>query len=279
MAAIEIRNLVKTFGSRCRAVDGVSLRLEQGEMAGLIGASGSGKSTLLRHVSGLAIADRGSTSGVDVLATRVQANGRPGRGVRRLRVRVGIIFQQFNLVPRLSLFTNVLMGRLGRLPVWRGCLGWFTREEQQAAMAALARVGMAAYANQRAATLSGGQQQRGAIARALFQGAEVLVADEPIASLDPGAARQVMDTLAALNREDGITVLVSLHQVEYAMHYCPRIVAMAEGRVVYDGASEALTARFLEELYGAESETLLLSDPRQPPPRTAAADARERAAV
>lgn len=279
MAAIEIRNLVKTFGKHCRAVDGVSLRLEQGEMAALIGASGSGKSTLLRHLSALALADRGGTGSVDVLGTRVQAHGRCGRGVRRLRVRVGMIFQQFNLVPRLSLLTNVLIGRLGRMPAWRGCLGGFTRGEQRAAMAALARVGMAAHAGQRAATLSGGQQQRGAIARALFQGAEVLVADEPIASLDPGAARQVMDTLAALNREDGITVLVSLHQVEYAMRYCPRLIAMADGRVVYDGPSESLTRGFLETLYGAESEGLLLPEPRLPAAPEPKAGARARAAV
>lgn len=258
MYAIEVQQLTKTFGHRYRALDEVDITIRRGEMVALIGASGSGKSTLLRHITGLIAADRRGDGTVRVFGQPVQDRGRIRRGVRGIRVRVGMIFQQFNLVSRLSLLSNVLLGRLGRMPLWRGSLGLFNYRERCDAMRALDRVGMAAFAAQRASTLSGGQQQRGAIARALMQGAEVLVADEPIASLDPRASRQVMDALAALNREDGITILLSLHQVEYAMRYCPRTIALRDGRVVYDGPSETLTPGFLGQLYGAESESLFL---------------------
>ncbi len=257
MAAIEVQQLTKTFGRGRRALDDVSLRFGRGEMVGLIGASGSGKSTLIRHIAGLIVGDRGSGE-VRVLDRTVQADGRLGEEARRTRARVGVVFQQFNLVGRLSLLTNVLLGTLGRIGTLRGCLGCFTREEKRLAMQALHQVGMAEYALQRASTLSGGQQQRAAIARALVQEAEVVLADEPIASLDPKSARRVLEILAHINRTFGITVVVSLHQVEYAFAYCPRTVALRDGSVVYDGPSAALTPAFLTELYGAQSEELIL---------------------
>ncbi len=258
MGVIHVDRLSKHFRGGARALDQVSLSVQGGEMVALIGASGSGKSTLLRHLTGLVPADRREGCDVHALDCCVQRGGRVQRGARGVRARVGMIFQQFNLVSRLSLLTNVLLGRLGRIPTWRGCLGWFTWEEKRSAMRALERVGMAAFAAQRASTLSGGQQQRGAIARALVQGAEVLIADEPIASLDPRSARQVMDALRQLNDEDGTTVLVSLHQVEFAIEYCPRTIALRDGQVVYDGPSNVLTPAFLAELYGSESDSLLL---------------------
>ena len=258
--AIEVKGLSKSFRS-VRALDAVSLRVEPGEMVALIGASGSGKSTLIRMLSGLETADRANGGGlVRVLGETVQQDGSLDREVRRVRARTGVIFQQFNLVGRMSLLTNVALGALGRVPTWRGSLGRFKREERLAAMEALRRVGMERYAAQRASTLSGGQQQRGAIARALMQRAEILLADEPIASLDPESARRVMDQMTHINRDDGITVLVSLHQVGFAVRYCPRAVALNAGRVIYDGPSEALTADFLRELYGAESDELILEE-------------------
>ena len=264
--AIEVNGLSKTFRKH-RALNDISLSVDQGEMVALIGASGSGKSTLIRLISGLERGDReaaanvaGNSGQIRVLGSRVQNNGKLDGGIRKLRARIGVIFQQFNLVNRLSLLTNVVLGVLGRIPSWRGTLGLFTREEKFTALEALQRVGMDQYAGQRASTLSGGQQQRGAIARALMQGAEVLLADEPIASLDPESARRVMENLSRINREDGITVVVSLHQVAYAMRYCPRTVALRAGEVVYDGPSEALTPSFLRELYGADSEELVMDE-------------------
>jgi len=261
MAAVRIQNVTKVFGTGRRALDDVTLEIAPGEMVALIGASGSGKSTLIRHVAGLIPASRGAAGGsIEVLGRKVQAEGRIARDVISVRKRVGVIFQQFNLVPRLSVLTNVLAGHLGRMPRLRGTLMIFTRAEKNAAMQALARVGIADTALQRASTLSGGQQQRAAIARTMVQGAEVILADEPIASLDPASAKRVMETLGALNAEEGITVLVSLHQVEYARRYCPRTIAMRAGRVVFDGPSQELTLPFLREIYGEASEELVLPD-------------------
>jgi len=260
--AIQVNRLTKTFGKRgkeIRALDDVALTIERGEMVALIGASGSGKSTLIRHLICLTAADCvDGCCGVTILGEPVQTAGRVARNVARTRTRVGVVFQQFNLVSRLSLLTNVLLGALGRIPAWRGWLGWFTREEKLRAMEALQWVGIADRATQRASTLSGGQQQRAAIARALVQQAEVILADEPIASLDPESARRVMENLARVNSENGITVVVSLHQVDFAIRFCPRTIALRDGRVIYDGPSQALTRDFLKELYGAASEDLIL---------------------
>ncbi|MEP3113662.1 phosphonate ABC transporter ATP-binding protein [Nisaea sp.] len=258
---IQVTNVCKTFPNGRRALDGVSVTLDAGEMVALIGASGSGKSTLIRHIGGLIAANKGADGGeISVFGDRVQAGGRLTGDVAKVRRRLGVIFQQFNLVPRLTVLTNVLAGRLGRMPKWRGVLMQFSNLEKQRAMQALARVGIAATARQRAATLSGGQQQRAAIARCLVQESEAILADEPIASLDPASARRVMETLSDINRTEGTAVLVSLHQVEYARRYCKRTIAMRDGRVVFDGPSHDLTTSFLREIYGAASEELILPD-------------------
>ena len=227
-------------------------------MVALIGASGSGKSTLLRHLAGLACCDKSNGGSVKVLGREVQASGRLNGKVRRLRADIGYIFQQFNLVNRLSVLDNVLLGCLGRMPRWRGNLGLFNAEEKAFALESLARVGLADLAAQRASTLSGGQQQRVAIARALTQRAEVILADEPIASLDPESARKVMEILADINRRDGKTVVVTLHQVDYAMRYCPRAVALKGGRIHFDGQGSAMSSQFLNDLYGADVDTSLM---------------------
>ena len=251
-AVIEVRDASATFGDR-RALDGVSLRIGRGEMVALIGPSGSGKSTLLRAMTGLGRIDPGAGQ-VHAFGQTVQAQGRVSDQVRAIRARIGVIFQQFNLVGRLSLFSNTALGLLGRIPSWRGLLGLWPTEEKRGVMQALARVGVADYAAQRAQTLSGGQQQRAAIARALVQKAEVILADEPVASLDPVAARRVMDLLCDLNRAEGISVVVSLHQVDYALRYCRRVIALKAGRVVYDGPSQGLDHAALIDIYGPEIE-------------------------
>jgi phosphonate transport system ATP-binding protein len=250
--AVEIRNLSKSF-SCCKALDDVSITVGAGEMVALIGASGSGKSTLLRHVAGFIAADSGRIS---VLGKSIQDGGRIVPEIRQLRADVGFVFQQFNLVGRLSVITNVLTGLLHRASLWRSLLMRFNMAERQQAMEALVAVGIEQTAWQRAATLSGGQQQRAAIARCLVQGAKLILADEPIASLDPESARNVMELLAAMNRERACTVIVSLHQVEFAIKYCPRTIALHRGRLVYDGPSSALTPQLLGELYGADAGEL-----------------------
>ncbi|MBN8529752.1 MAG: phosphonate ABC transporter ATP-binding protein [Caulobacterales bacterium] len=247
-----VRDVSKTFGAR-KALDGVSVEIAAGEMVALIGPSGSGKSTLLRSITGLQSID-GGKGVITVFGEVVQKNGRVTGAVRDARRKLGMIFQQFNLVGRLSLFSNVMLGALGRLPSWRGLFGVWPVEDKTKAMAALYRVGVSDYAAQRANTLSGGQQQRGAIARALLQGAQAILADEPVASLDPVSARKVMEQLVELNKRDGLGVIVTLHQVDYAIRYCERVVALQAGKIVYDGPSTGLDHKTLVGIYGPEFE-------------------------
>ncbi|EHK65833.1 phosphonate ABC transporter ATP-binding protein [Achromobacter arsenitoxydans] len=268
--AIEVQGLSKSFQAGARALDGVNLQVADGEMVALLGASGSGKSTLLRHLAGFVAGDAGSGS-VTVNGRLIQRNGRLSRDVRGARAGIGFVFQQFNLVGRLPVITNVLTGMLPRVPLWRSLTRWFLRDEVRQGLDALAQVGIDDYAFQRASTLSGGQQQRAAIARTLVQNARVILADEPIASLDPESSRRVMDTLAHINRSRKVAVVVSLHQVDVALRYCPRVVALRQGKVVYDGPSADLTPAMLSSLYGSELNELLPEYAPQAPAMPAAA--------
>lgn len=189
--------------------------------------------------------DKSAGSHIELLGRTVQREGRLAHDIRKSRANTGYIFQQFNLVNRLSVLENVLIGALGSTPFWRTCFSYFTREQKQRALQALTRVGMVHFAHQRVSTLSGGQQQRVAIARALMQQAKVILADEPIASLDPESARIVMDTLRDINQNDGITVVVTLHQVDYALRYCERIVALRQGHVFTTAAANCLITNVL----------------------------------
>jgi len=269
-AVIDVRRVSKSFERGTRVLDDVTFAVVRREMVALIGASGSGKSTLIRALAGLVPIDRGAGGAgaaaaaggggtIAMFGEPIQRDGRIVSGAKQLRVRMGVIFQQFNLVPRLSVLTNVCLGLLGRMPFLRGTLNNFTMDEKRGAMHALDRVGMGEHALKRGSELSGGQQQRAAIARTLVQRAELLLADEPIASLDPASARRVMDILADMNRQDGITVLVSLHQVEYALSYCARAIALKAGKIVYDGPSDELTPALLSSIYGAELSELFPS--------------------
>ncbi len=261
MTAVAVTNLTKSFERNKQALCDVSININPGEMVALIGASGSGKSTLIRHIAGLMPGDKnGAPCCVEVFGKKVQEFGRVTPNIGSIRRDVGVIFQQFNLVARLSVLTNVIAGLLGKVPQWRGTLKIFSRTEKLKAMQALSRVGIEQTALRRASTLSGGQQQRAAIARALVQEAKVILADEPIASLDPASAKRVMEILSDINQTDGITVLVSLHQVEYARRYCRRTIAMRDGEVVFDGPSRELTLEFLREIYGEASDELVLPD-------------------
>lgn len=262
---IAVERLSKSFG-QTRVLNEIGFEIEAGEMVALIGPSGSGKSTLLRHLVGLTSANRHIGSRVRLMERDIQRDGRLQRGTRAERCRCGYIFQQFNLVGRLSVLTNVLIGGLGSMPRWRALFGRFTDEERDRARQALARVGLAEHVEQRANTLSGGQMQRVAIARVLMQDADIILADEPIASLDPRSAREVMDILQRINREDGRTVLVSLHQVDYARRYCTRAIALKQGNLHYDGLTEGLSDARLQALY----ENARLDEQHQTPAPVAA---------
>ncbi len=258
--ALRIHKLNKHFANGKHALRDINLEIRQGEMVALIGASGSGKSTLLRHVAGLVVADAGEGSLIEMDGQCVQHGGRVHRDIRKVRSQIGFVFQQFNLVDRLPVMANVLVGRLHQMPLWRGLTRWFNAQERALAIEALTRVGIAECHAQRASTLSGGQQQRAAIARTLVQGAKVVLADEPIASLDPESSRKVMEILTRINREDGSTVVVSLHQVDMALKYCPRVIALHQGQVVFDGAATQLTPALLRELYGMQADEMLMGE-------------------
>ncbi|MBV7434789.1 phosphonate ABC transporter ATP-binding protein [Cardiobacteriaceae bacterium TAE3-ERU3] len=253
--AVRVENLVKSFNGK-QVLDIPELTIHEGDMVALLGPSGSGKSTLMRHLSGLITGDSSSASRITVAGNTVQEKGRLSRRIRQQRCHIGLIFQQFNLVNRLTTLENVLVGALGSTPFWRTFFKRFTLQQKLKAMDALKRVGMADYAFQRVSTLSGGQQQRVAIARALMQGASVILADEPIASLDPESSRIVITILRDICKRDGITMVVTLHQVEHALAYCEKVVALQKGTIFYQGLSSELTPEYLERLYRIEREEL-----------------------
>jgi phosphonate transport system ATP-binding protein len=250
---LRIEGITKRYGS-LTAVDNLSFEVPQGQMLGIIGRSGAGKSTLLRVMNRLIDPDAGRILAPDVPGPDGDVCALTGRELRRWRQRCAMVFQQFNLVPRLDVLTNVLMGRLSYQPTVRSVLKLFTPQERALAVMTLDRVEMAPYILKRADTLSGGQQQRVAIARALVQEPKILLADEPIASLDPRSAARVMEILRAINREDGITVICNLHTLDTARTYCDRIIGMRMGKKVFDGLPRALDQTKVREIYGVEDD-------------------------
>ncbi|MBB5050378.1 phosphonate transport system ATP-binding protein [Afipia massiliensis] len=252
---LEVDGLTCRFGTKT-AVDNASFSIEPGRFVGVIGRSGAGKSTLLRMINRLETPTRGRIlfEGIDVTALQ-------GRDLRRWRARSAMIFQQFNLVGRLDVLTNVLMGRLAGVPLWRSLIQLWPQDDKAIAISALEQFDMMPMAAQRADQLSGGQQQRVAIARALVQQPDIILADEPIASLDPRNTRIVMDALLRINKHFGITVICNLHSLDLARTYCDRLIGMSAGRIVFDGAPAALTDSIARELYDLEAGEVMDGTP------------------
>ncbi|MCC7276194.1 MAG: phosphonate ABC transporter ATP-binding protein [Alphaproteobacteria bacterium] len=245
---LSLESVSREFGSK-RAVDDVTISIPRGQFVGIIGPSGAGKSTLLRLVNRLT-----DPTGGRIAWDGVEVGRLKGRALRAWRSRCAMIFQQFNLVGRLDVLTNVMMGRLNHVGLVPSLLRAFPRDDKLLALAALEQLDMGSHVAQRAETLSGGQQQRVAIARALVQEPELVLADEPIASLDPRNTKVVMDALQRINRDYGITVLCNLHDLDIAASYCERLIGMRSGRVVFDGAPATLTAAEATGLYGLEAK-------------------------
>lgn len=241
-------SVIRQFGA-VSAVDDVSIRIDEGSMVGIIGKSGAGKSTLLRLTNRLI----SPTSG-RIRFNDIQISELSGKALLDWRSDCAMIFQQFNLIPRLDVLTNVLLGQANSMGLFKSVFKLFTDDERREALLALERLGIIETALQQAATLSGGQQQRVAIARALVQRPKIILADEPIASLDPMNAQLVMDALRRINGDDGMTVICNLHTLDTARNYCDRIIGMRDGRVVFDGNAKDLTTAAAREIYGAGAE-------------------------
>lgn len=242
---IQFRNVSVVYPGGVEALKDVSLTLNQGEFVVIVGLSGAGKSTLLRSLNRLVT----PTSG-EILFDGESITAASPRRLRDLRREIGMIFQTFNLVKRSSVLTNVLAGRVGHVPQWRTLLGMWPREDVELALQCLERVNIPDKARVRADALSGGQQQRVGIARALAQQPKIILADEPVASLDPPTSHVVMQDLKRINREDGITTLVNLHFIDMAQEYADRIIGLREGRLVFDGKASEVTPSTFEEIYG-----------------------------
>ncbi len=248
---LEVRNLTKIYDDGTVALNNVSFEVEEGEFLVVIGLSGSGKSTLLRCINRLIDPTEGQIvwDGVDMTDLE-------GDELRKVRRKIGMIFQHFNLVKRSSVITNVLAGRLGFTPTWTSLTGRFSRGDREKAYTALERLGITDQARKRADELSGGQQQRVGIARALMQEPELILADEPVASLDPVLAHSILQHLEDLNKEEGITVICSLHYLDLVQRYATRVIGLREGEIVYRGTREdirAMTDEQFKDIYGEEA--------------------------
>ena len=239
----------KTYPNGYQALKDINLTIDQGEFVAIIGLSGAGKSTLIRTINRMHDITEGklTVDDIDVMTLH-------GAALRKFRRHIGMIFQSFNLVTRTTVIKNVLTSRVPDLPFWRALLGAYPKEDKLAALEALDKVGILDKAFVRADQLSGGQQQRVALARTLAQDPKIILADEPVASLDPVTAKQVMDDFKQINEEMKITVLINIHHVDLALQYATRVVGIRAGEVVYDGPASAVTDEVLATVYGGQFE-------------------------
>jgi len=246
---IEFINVEKTYPNGTAALKNINLKIEQGEFVAVIGLSGAGKSTLIRCINRMHDITGGQLNVDDVDVSKLR-----GKQIRKFRRRIGMIFQSFNLVTRMSVIKNVLVSFVPDLPAWRKLTGFFTKEQKIKALEALDKVGILDKAYVRVDQLSGGQQQRVALARTLAQSPDIILADEPIASLDPVTAKMVMDDFKRINRELNISVIMNIHHVEIALEYADRIIGIRQGEIVFDGESGKVTKDILDDIYGGRTD-------------------------
>lgn len=258
---LDIENLVKRYGNGDPVLKGLNLAVEEKSVTAIIGSSGAGKSTLLRCVNRLVEPTSGSIrlNGVELTSLR-------GAELRQARRRIGMVFQGFNLLERLTVMENVLAGRLGYVGYWRAVTRRYPQEDIDHAYELLTRVGLGRYVNTRADALSGGERQRVGVVRALMQGPEILLADEPTASLDPKTAEEIMRLLHELSDELSLPVLINIHNVAQAKTYAERIVGLRHGRIIFDGAPDALDDEAFERIYEGDEDALADATGAAPPP-------------
>lgn len=246
---IKFIDVEKTYTNGTKALQNINLKIEQGEFVAVIGLSGAGKSTLIRCINRMHDITGGQLVVDDVDVTKLK-----GKQIRKFRRRIGMIFQSFNLVTRTTVIKNVLVSFVPDLPLWRKLTGIYTKDQKIKALEALDKVGILDKAFIRVDQLSGGQQQRVALARTLAQNPDIILADEPIASLDPVTSRQVMDDFKKINKDMNISVIMNIHHVEVALEYADRIIGIRKGEVVFDGESAKVTQEILDDIYGGKVE-------------------------
>ena len=246
---IAFKQVNKHYKNGYHALKDINLTIEQGEFVAIIGLSGAGKSTLIRTINRMIEITDGSLT-----VNGIEVKGLKGATLRKFRRKVGMVFQSFNLVTRASVIRNVMSAMVPDLPLWRTILGIYPKACKIKALEALDKVGILDKAFMRCDELSGGQQQRVALARTLAQNPDILLADEPVASLDPVTARQVMNDFKRINKELNISVLINIHHVELALEYCDRVIGIQGGEVVFDGASADVNQEVLNRIYGEEAE-------------------------
>lgn len=242
---IEFRNVVKTYPGDVKALQGVTCTIQQGEFVAIIGLSGAGKSTFIRCINQMHTITSGEliVNGFDVSQLK-------GNDLRQFRRKIGMVFQSFNLVKRTTVIKNVLTARVAEMPLWKSIMGLYTKEDKILALTALDNVGILDKAYKRADTLSGGQAQRVALARCLAQKPDIILADEPVASLDPLTSQQVMEDFVKINKEFNITIVANMHHVDIAKKYANRIIGIKAGKIVFDGPSTTITNNDLTNIYG-----------------------------
>ena len=244
---IKFENVNKIYPNGLHALKNINLEIEQGEFVAIIGLSGAGKSTLLRTINKMHDITDGTlnVNGQDVKSLK-------GKELRKFRRKIGMVFQSFNLVTRTSVIKNVLTSRVPEMPLWKSILGIYSKEDKIAALEALEKVGILDKAYVRADQLSGGQQQRVALARTLAQNPEVILADEPVAALDPITAAQVMDDFKKFNKDMNISILINIHHVDLALKYASRVIGIKAGEIIYDGLAKDVDGEILKQIYGRE---------------------------
>ena len=244
---IKFDKVNKVYPNGLHALKNVSLEINQGEFVAIIGLSGAGKSTLLRTINRMHDISEGS-----LIVNGQEIKNLKGKDLRAFRRKVGMVFQSFNLVTRTTVINNVLTSRVPDMPLWKSIIGWYSKEDKIIALEALDKVGILDKAYVRADQLSGGQQQRVALARTLAQKPEIILADEPVAALDPITATQVMDDFKKINKELNMSVLINIHHVDLALKYADRVIGIKAGEIVYDGAAKDVTNEVLKQIYGRE---------------------------
>lgn len=244
---IKFDNVNKVYSNGLHALKNVSLEIKQGEFVAIIGLSGAGKSTLLRTINRIHDISEGSLT-----VNGQEVNDLSGKDLRKFRRKVGMVFQSFNLVTRTTVINNVLTSRVPDMPLWKSIIGLYSKEDKVIALEALDKVGILDKAYVRADQLSGGQQQRVALARTLAQKPEIILADEPVAALDPITAKQVMDDFKKINKELNMSVLINIHHVDLALKYADRVIGIKAGEIVYDGPATKVDSEVLKQIYGRE---------------------------